>query len=344
MMFYEFFREVREEAARLYGDGLTVSFQNFTGNNGVVRRGLVLSEGGELAEIRVSPEGCYEDYRKGGSVRESAGRVLKEYQAGRMVQDMAESMLGGEGGGESVRDRIVYRLVNYERNQERLCQAPFVRVCDLAVVFCLAGKVDGAGRLTAMIGNERARKWGLSLKELYELAVQNTPRLFPARIKSMREVMEGIAREHLGEEYKEEFMEELFSSPVVSPLYAISNETGNRGAAAVLYQGVLKGFSDQVGRDLILLSSSVHEFLVIPWETELDMKELRDMVIHVNRAEVPEEKRTLMEAYISRLVEVLADHERHLYLNGVEDGIRLMSEVEQVRRGGAFERGRSKDI
>lgn len=287
---FEAFRgRVEEEIRGLWGDGLTVGFQNFTGNNGVVRRGLVLSGGGEPAEIRVSLEGCYEDYRKGGSVKESAGRVLKEYQAGRMVQDMAESMLGGEGGGESVRDRIVYRLVNYERNQERLCQAPFVRVCDLAVVFCLAGKADGVGWLTAMIGNERARKWGLGLKELYELAAQNTPRLFPARIKSMREVMEGVAGEHLGEEYKEEFMEELFSSPVVSPLYVISNETGNWGAAAVLYQGVLKRFSDQTGKDLILLPSSVHEFLVIPWEAELDMKELRDMVIHVNRAEVPEE-------------------------------------------------------
>lgn len=28
---------------------------------------------------------------------------------------------------------------------------------------------------------------------------------------------------------------------------------------------------------------------MIPWEAELDMNELRDMVIHVNRAEVPEE-------------------------------------------------------
>ena len=60
--------------------------------------------------------------------------------------------------------------------------------------------------------------------------------------------------------------------------------------------------------------------------------------------ELPEEKRASMEAYISRLVEVSAGHERYLYLKGVEDGIRLMLEVEQVRRGGAFERGRSKEI
>ena len=291
---FERFRErIREEIKRLCEDSLRVSRQNFTGNNGIVRRGLELSGGEEPVGIRVSLESCYEDYRNGGSVRELAVRVLKEYQAGRMVMDMAESMpgmAGGEGGCESVRDRIVYRLVSYERNKEWLCQTPFIRVCDLAVVFCLAGKTDGVGRLTAMIGNEWAGKWGLGLKELYDLAAENTPRLFPARIKSMREVMEGIAKERLGEEYQEEFMEELFSAPVVSPLYVISNEAGNWGAATVLYRGVLKRFSDQVGKDLILLPSSVHEFLIIPWEERLDMGELRDMVIHVNQSEVPEEE------------------------------------------------------
>lgn len=291
---FEKFRErIREEIKRLCEDSLRVSRQNFTGNNGSVRRGLELSGGEEPVGIQVSLESCYEDYRNGGSVRELAVRVLKEYQAGRMVMDMAESMAGmagGEGGCESVRDRIVYRLVSYERNKEWLCQTPFIRVCDLAVVFCLAGKEDGIGRLTAMIGNEWAGKWGLGLKELYGLAAENTPRLFPARIKSMREVMEGIAREHLGEAYREEVVEELFSAPVVSPLYVISNEAGNWGAATVLYQGVLKGFSDQVGKDLILLPSSVHEFLIIPWEERLDMGELRDLVIHVNQSEVSEEE------------------------------------------------------
>ena len=220
---------------------------------------------------------------------ELARRLVEEYRAGRRAQSAVYSVFGGRGGYESVKDRIIYRLVSYERNRELLCQAPFVRVCDLAAVFCLAVKVEEAGWCSAVIGNEQVQEWGADVGELCGLAAENTPRLFPARIKSMREVMEGIAREHLGEEYREEFMEELFSSPVVSPLYVISNETGNWGAAAVLYRGVLKGFSDQVERDLILLPSSVHEFLVIPWEAELDMNELRDMVIHVNWAEVPEE-------------------------------------------------------
>ena len=60
--------------------------------------------------------------------------------------------------------------------------------------------------------------------------------------------------------------------------------------------------------------------------------------------ELPEEKRASMEAYISRLVEISAGHERYLYLKGVEDGIRLMSEIERVRRGGSFENGRSGDV
>ena len=90
---FEKFRErVRKEIQRLCGDSLRVSRQDFPGNNGSVRRGLELSGGEEPVEIQVSLESCYEDYRNGGSVRELAERVLKEYQAGRMVMDMAESM------------------------------------------------------------------------------------------------------------------------------------------------------------------------------------------------------------------------------------------------------------
>ena len=287
---FEKFREDMErEIQRLYGGGVTLGVQNFVGNNGSVRRVVVLAGSEDPFGIMVSLEKYYEEYRSGGLAEELARRLVEEYRAGRRAQSAVYSVFGGRGGYESVKDRIIYRLVSYERNRELLCQAPFVRVCDLAAVFCLAVKVEEAGWCSAVIGNEQIQEWGADVGELYGLAAENTPRLFPARIKSMREVMEGIAREHLGEEYREEFMEELFSSPVVSPLYVISNETGNWGAAAVLYQGVLKRFSDQTGKDLILLPSSVHEFLVIPWEAELDMKELRDMVIHVNRAEVPEE-------------------------------------------------------
>lgn len=289
MRFCEFAKKVQEEAARLCGEAYEVGIQEVRKNNGVTRTGLFLRKEGETVGAVVYLDTYYRCWGRGAGeapIGDVARLVCKAFSdSGR--EELVAREFRDFG---SLRHRIVYRLVSRERNEELLKEVPWVPFCDLAVVFCLAGKEDGIGRLTAMIGNEWAGKWGLGLKELYGLAAENTPRLFPARIKSMREVMEGIAREHLGEAYREEVVEELFSAPVVSPLYVISNEAGNWGAATVLYQGVLKGFSDQVGKDLILLPSSVHEFLIIPWEERLDMGELRDLVIHVNQSEVSEEE------------------------------------------------------
>lgn len=287
---FEKFREDMErEIQRLYGGGVTLGVQNFVGNNGSVRRVVVLAGSEDPFGIMVSLEKYYEEYRSGGLAEELARRLVEEYRAGRRAQSAVYSVFGGRGGYESVKDRIIYRLVSYERNRELLCQAPFVRVCDLAAVFCLAVKVEEAGWCSAVIGNEQVQEWGADVRELCGLAAENTPRLFPVQIESMGEVMKRIAGEHMGEDAGEEILGDLFSAPAVSPLYVMSNQTGHYGAAVILYRGVLKGFSDQVGSDLVLLPSSVHEVLAIPWEERLDLNELRDMVIHVNRAEVSEE-------------------------------------------------------
>ena len=47
--------------------------------------------------------------------------------------------------------------------------------------------------------------------------------------------------------------------------------------------------------------------------------------------ELPEEKRSQMEAYVRKLVEISAGHEKYIYLKGIEDGIRLMSRIEKMR-------------
>lgn len=269
---------------------MRADFQTFIGNNGSTIRAVTLTGGEDRLGITVGLERYYEEYQGGRPVEDLARRLDEEYQAARMSQDMAFSALGKWRRYESVKDGIIYRLVNYERNGELFCQAPFVQVCDLAVVFWLTAKTGETSWFTAMIGNECARKWGLDARELYGLAAENTPRLFPARIQGLKRVLEEISGERLGKECKEAPMEEPFSALAVEPPYVISNQAWNYGAATVLYRGVLKKLSDQVGRDLLLLPSSIHEFLALPWAPELSMKKLGEIVSHVNWTAVSKEE------------------------------------------------------
>lgn len=50
------------------------------------------------------------------------------------------------------------------------------------------------------------------------------------------------------------------------PLHVMTNDRASHGAAAVLYENVLKQFADGIDRDLFILPSSIHEPLLVPYE------------------------------------------------------------------------------
>lgn len=78
-------------------------------------------------------------------------------------------------------------------------------------------------------------------------------RIFPAKIRSMEEVIFGM----LGRE--EEFLESVGESP---NMYVVSNSRNLQGAGVILYPNLLRDFFyglKETARGLIILPSSVHE-------------------------------------------------------------------------------------
>ena len=53
-----------------------------------------------------------------------------------------------------------------------------------------------------------------------------------------------------------------------------------------------------VKADLVILPSSIHEVLLIPYEPNISFQELTNMVSHINRAEVPIEDRLSDQVYL----------------------------------------------
>ena len=53
-----------------------------------------------------------------------------------------------------------------------------------------------------------------------------------------------------------------------------------------------------MGKDLVILPSSIHEVLLIPYEEALSFEELSSMVSHINRSEVPVEDRLSDQVYL----------------------------------------------
>ena len=64
--------------------------------------------------------------------------------------------------------------------------------------------------------------------------------------------------------------------------YVFTNENGVNGASVILYDHVLEDAAEKMDSDLILLPSSIHEWLTISANTTMGYDEISEMVHSVN--------------------------------------------------------------
>ena len=297
MKFHEFAGKVKEEVAALCGEGYEIEIQEVKKNNGVVRTGIFMKREGEPLGPILYLDGYYERWgSQNGSIEGMA----------RLIYDSLSACRGRElltvefGDFELLKPRIVFRLLSRERNEELLRDVPWLPFCDLAVAFAVLLKDGPDSCLSFLISHRHVRLWNTDVETLEKAAVENSPRLLPEAFRSFREVLLGISG---------------FSGPAgggaggegeppgvwaEEPCYVLSNTKGFHGAAVMLYDGVLRAASDRLGGDLIILPSSVHEVLVIPYKDGVDMEQLAETVRMINRTEVPEEEVLSDKVYVYR--------------------------------------------
>jgi len=68
----------------------------------------------------------------------------------------------------------------------------------------------------------------------------------------------------------------------LKPMYVVSNELGSYGAASILNDNFMDSIKEQIGDDVFMIPSSVHEFIAVPNNDNLSAEELQQMVADVN--------------------------------------------------------------
>ncbi len=206
------------------------------------------------------------------------GDVRKVYypsgmEAGAMAAaiagDFRDSLgIAFSGMEDVVRSPVVYKAVNYERNEGWECECSF-RLLDLLFVpFFL---VDGGDGRVGMVRveDDLTRRCGLELD--VERIKEDTVRSLVPRVASLREVFGP-------------------SVPLDRPdLYCATAGNGAFGVAPVILSGCLSRLAERLGSDLIVLPSSVHELLALPETGGDDLGMLKGVVSEVNRSVVSEE-------------------------------------------------------
>jgi hypothetical protein len=274
MDFNVFVKEIVDLLQERMGEDYDVTVTEVTKNNDVILTGVVIMKKTENISPTIYLEEPYEEYQAGAEMEEVIEKIVACYE-----ERMPDANLNMDffQDFEQVKDRIFYKLVNYEKNKKRLETLPHYKWKDLAIVFYYVMEQDVLGRAFIMIQYHHLEMWGQSADALYDIAKQNMKQGMPELLISMKDFLADMAGVNLG---KDTYM----------PIYILSNQKQMYGAAALLYSEQIKQLADSLQSDLIILPSSVHELLLLPDDGENEYTFYRQMVEDVNTTQVePEE-------------------------------------------------------
>ena len=181
------------------------------------------------------------------------------------------------------KENIFLSLVNHNYCKDKLVGKPSRNFLDMDVAYSFYRPDSSVG--TTWLNNEDMKALGLSEEELFDTALINTMKRYPARIEKLEDIVmemmnisNGSAEDfELDPEYR-------------MPIYYLGNTSCSNGSAVILYSNILKRIAELFGEDYYILPSSIHEYLIIPESgIEGDISYLLEMVRSVNRSVLTED-------------------------------------------------------
>ena len=272
MEYKEFVEYIKMNAGHIAGEGGNITINHVIKNNGCEMDGLVIMEKGKDIAPTIYLDSFYELYTNGENIKNIIRQIEVIYEQNKNNVTFDVNILKHF---DTIKDKIVYKVVNYRSNEKLLEQVPHKRILDLAVVFyCLLDNEYGRSA-TALIYNNNLKNWNVTIDDVYKAALKNTPDLLHSKISSMAALFEKCGVNVDGEKVD-------LKDYVPSDMYVLTNESKLNGAACILYENVLYDFAQKLGADLYILPSSVHEVILLPKLSMFEKDELVNMVKEVN--------------------------------------------------------------
>ncbi|MCR4869181.1 MAG: DUF5688 family protein [Lachnospiraceae bacterium] len=281
----EFVSRLMNRIAEESSEEISFSRRSILKNNNKRLDAITVCRAGYDLCPTIYPEFYYQQYQKG----EDFETLLMRIMEGIRHEITAERIdLKNVSDFHRMKDKVVFRLINASRNQELLSDLAHVLYLDLAIVFACVVSVKEEETASFLIHEEHLMMWNTTVEELFELAKDNTPRLFPACCQDLSDVIE--------KEYPKELPP--LGNLKHECMYVLSNQHRIHGASCILYRHILKEIGEKMGCDLYIIPSSVHETLIIPSRLDLDVSQFRKVIMEVNATAVSEEEYLSDHAYL----------------------------------------------
>lgn len=303
-MRYEFFLQlVKDDLEKRLGNNYVVVLRTIPKNNGVVRDGISISKIGESVAPTIYLNDWYQELLDGEPLSKICSRIYQLYLTDPNLPYLDSNILASY---ESVKEHIVYKLINTQANASLLKKLPHIPFHDMSMICYLLMERQENGYITAFIYKDHLKAWNIQEKDLFLSAIQNTPRLLPPIIQPMNDVLKQLAIEMLGDSYQDAPLDILLETAaeyriqentLFPTLYVLTNQARINGAACMIYPQAIKDFAKSRNQDILILPSSIHEVLLIEDDGHYDYEDMSSLVGEINSSEVPPEDRLSNQIY-----------------------------------------------
>lgn len=240
-------------------------------NNGYCPRALIIQE----SECSVYPTLYMEEYynraKKGEDIESLAREIKDEYCSYKFEHEPDFSFISDFS---KIKDLLCIRLINAEKNTCLLKDVPHKPFLDLAIIPALHFYSDKGVIAGSVIHNSHIDNWGISPEEIISMAIDNSPKILPGRIRTLPDILNEMAGEIIVDDDEKNM------------LHVLTNEVSHQGASALIYPDLVAGFAKKMERDLFVLPSSIHEVMLLPDDGEGDINSLSHLVKEINRDQV----------------------------------------------------------
>lgn len=256
--FNEFVNVVSEYVVK--NSNVCIELEDRVINNDIKIRNLALVDYFYNTRTLINMNKYYNIYLAGKGALSIAEDILSQYKY---------KCLGVPMEIENNKGNLVYKVVNLKNNTEYLKDKIYIKVLDLALVlqYIAVNKEDSVGLIDItkdiISYYERKNNKKVDLDSLFKFVILNTERVFEPYYKSIDNL----------------------------PMYVLSNVDGINGASAFLYKNYLKKVCEETGYGkFIIMPSSTEEVILFPITDLFTPCELREVVININKAEIPAEQ------------------------------------------------------
>lgn len=246
--------------------------------NGIIVEGIIIQGDDPIAPIIYTDRLIRDAEAHGKSLEDVVATVIRIYK-----ENKYKGLDLGKLFDKEFVKKHVYLGLQKKSDEDLLKESCYLK--GLEVYLYVREDSENDGIYTMKVKKDFLEHVGLDEKEVWESARENTSA--DTVVRTMAEVISEIC----GMSCDAISADEL-------PIYIVSNKSGIRGASAVLDKKVLKDIGKKHETDtLIILPSSIHEVLVVPYEYGMDMDFMRNMVTEVNATEVFPEDQLISDAY-----------------------------------------------